>query len=151
MGREAASETLPGISSAGAEGLEKETGELKRETIMGVMGEMECRDKETGFYTFNNGKPLKVFTIGGGTGDRGAESDLKIILEANWGLLLWTERQVAYALISLPASPRLVLLAQPAPQSLEGRSGIQSVGLREPQCGDSRTLGPHLAKGFCPQ
>lgn len=120
MGREAALETLPGISSAGAEGLEKEeTGELKSETIMGVMGEMECRDKETGFYTFNNGKPLKVFTIGGGTGDRGAEADLKIILEAKWGLLLRTEARGLCSLISLPAPLQLVLLAQPAQQSLE--------------------------------
>lgn len=150
-GAGAALETLPGISSAGAEGLEKEeTGELKSETIMGVTGEMECRDKETGFYTFNNGKPLKVFTIGGGTGDRGAEADLKIILEAKWGLLPRTERQGACALLSpsqLPFSWCCWLSQASSPWSED----LEFVGLRGPQCGDSRTLGPHLAKGFCPQ
>lgn len=92
-GQEGASEALLGISSAGAEGLEKEEiGEWKSQTTMGVVGEMECRDKETGFYTFNNGKPLKVFTIGGGIANRGTDADLKIILEAKCGLLFRAER-----------------------------------------------------------
>lgn len=46
-------------------------GELKAETIMGVVGEMECRAKEAGFYTLNSGKTFKVYTIGGGIRDGG--------------------------------------------------------------------------------
>lgn len=149
--QEAASEAWLRISSAGAEGLEKgETGELKIGTTMGVVGEMECRDKEAGFYTGNNGKPLKVFTIGGGIGDEGADVDLKIILEATWGLLFRAERQGSHSLLSPPEiPPQLVLLARPSQQSLERRSGI---------CGTEGTsvwgladIGSTLGQGFCPQ
>lgn len=38
---------------------------------------MECRDKEIEFYTFNNGKPLKMFIPGGGSGDRGTDKDAR--------------------------------------------------------------------------
>lgn len=38
---------------------------------------MECRDKEIGFYAFNNEEPLKMFIPGEGSGDRGTDKDAR--------------------------------------------------------------------------
>lgn len=52
-----------------AEGSEEETGELRKETKMGV-GELECKDKIR-FYSFKQWEVIKVFTEWGGSVEQG--------------------------------------------------------------------------------
>lgn len=46
--------------------MKKKIGGLSREINMEVVGELECKNKEVVFYTFNSEKPSEVFTVGGG-------------------------------------------------------------------------------------
>lgn len=87
-----------------------------------------------------------MFTIGGGIGDRGTDADLKIILEAKFRLLFRAERQGPHAFLSPPLLPLSwdPCLSQPRSPWSED---LESVEQKKPQSGDSRTRGPHLARG----